>query len=100
VAQVHDLLHYMRYVKKRIDKLERPVCILQGKQDRTVHPSSALYWMYRVQSAYRVVQFFPQSGHLLPLDSEREQVWQAVQDFLSGPANDFSRSLDGNRSLK
>lgn len=83
VAGIHELLNYMMFVKRyRISALQRPTLILQGLKDQTVNRLSAWDWIQSVGSGVRKIEIFSRSGHILPLDVERERVDRAIVTFL------------------
>lgn len=83
VAGVHQLLVYRKWVlHHRISHLARPVLIIQGLQDKTVDPESAWLWAQKIRTSMRQIVMFEQSGHILPLDVDRHQVFMTCQRFL------------------
>lgn len=83
VAGVYQLLAYRKWVlQHRISRLTRPVLIIQGLQDETVDPESAWLWGQKIRSSLRQIVMLEQSGHILPLDVDRQQVFVSCQRFL------------------
>ncbi len=83
VAGVHQLLAYRNWVlQQRIARLTRPVLIVQGFQDKTVAPESAWLWAEKIRSPVRQIVAFEESGHILPLDVDRHDVFMTCRRFL------------------
>lgn len=83
VAGVHQLLVYRNWVlRHRISRMKRPVLLVQGLRDKTVNPESAWLWAQKISSPIRQIVAFKESGHILPLDVDREDVFMTCRRFL------------------
>jgi carboxylesterase len=61
-----------------------PTLIVYGGQDRTVSPEGVLALAHTLRPPPLKVVRLAESGHLLPLDVERERLFQEVGEFLAG----------------
>ena len=55
---------------------------MQGRQDHTIQPRSAQYIYDRVASKEKNIVWLEESGHVITIDIEREQVFTEVSKFL------------------
>ena len=82
LVSVHELLDLIADVKKLLPKVTAPILIMHGEDDHTAQPRSARFIMDNVGSAVKKIITVPNSGHLLPLDENREFVFEEVLDFI------------------
>lgn len=82
LLSIHELLTVIDKTKSSIDKVTAPVLIMHGYDDHTAAPTSANYIYDHVKSGSRRIFWLKESGHLLPLRSERELVFQEAAAFL------------------
>ena len=82
LVSVHELLDLIADVKKLLPKVTAPILIMHGEEDHTAQPRSARFIMDNVGSAVKKIITVPNSGHLLPLDENREFVFEEILDFI------------------
>ena len=80
---VHELIDLIKRSKSCLPQVKSPLLILHSRNDHTASPESAEYIYDRVGSACKEIVWLEKSGHLLPLDTERETVFEKAADFLS-----------------
>lgn len=79
--ELHLLMQETRAVAEQI---RVPVWIGQSRADRTVVPDGA-HWLYGWLSvSHKELHWLEQSGHILTLDREREEVFRRLGEFLHG----------------
>ena len=83
LVSVHELLNCIRYVRGQLSQVQRPLLIMQSHKDHTVQPQSAEYIYENTASQEKRIEWLEESGHLLPVDSERETVFAKTAEFLS-----------------
>ena len=83
-GMIYELILLKRVLMRNLWRVRQPVLVLQGRLDQTVDPAAAQLLMERVGSTDKTLRFFECSGHLLPQDVEREQVWTAAAEWLAG----------------
>ncbi|MED4603992.1 alpha/beta fold hydrolase [Paenibacillus validus] len=72
-----------RFAKRHeLNRISVPTLIIQGRQDQIVHPRSARYIYNRIQGEKELL-YVPKSRHLLCLEPEAAEVFQAVRRFLT-----------------
>ena len=82
---IHELVDVIEATKGCIPKVTAPVLIMHSRDDHTADPRSADYIYAHVSSRVRSVYWLEQSGHLLPLAADREQVFEQSAAFLLSP---------------
>ncbi|MGK7911324.1 MAG: alpha/beta hydrolase [Synechococcus sp.] len=71
------------HTKPAIPNITIPTLIMQAERDRVVDPSGARYLYDTLASAEKELVWLPESDHIIPLDVEREIVFETVASFLS-----------------
>ena len=84
LVSVHELFSLIQQMTQALAAVRRPTLILHSAQDHTADPRSAAYLAEHIASAKTPVVYLKRSGHLLPLDSERDKVFAMTAKFLSG----------------
>jgi carboxylesterase len=77
-----SMMRLLEIVKTDLPRLQAPALILQSDRDETVRPSNGDYIYSRVSSSYKELKRYPRSGHILPVDIEKEQVFAEILSFL------------------
>lgn len=72
----------LRSVRKTLSQVKVPLLLMQGVHDRTIPEDSAQYFFDHVGSGDKEIVWFPNSGHAITVDSEREVVWQKAYEFI------------------
>lgn len=81
LISIHELVEVIEKTKGAIEKVKAPTLIIHSRDDHTAAPVSADYILSHVQGTARIV-WLEKSGHLLPLASERERVFEEAAAFL------------------
>lgn len=82
VLAVGGLLRLIRQVKQELPAVTAPLLIQQARLDKTVKPVSASYIHDRTASVVKQLHFYDQSGHMLPVDADKIDVWRDVIHFI------------------
>ena len=80
---VHELVDTMEWTKARLSEVKVPLLIIHSHEDHTAAPKSADYLYEHVASTEKEILWLKDSGHLLPLDVDRETVFARVADFFA-----------------
>ncbi|MBR0261746.1 MAG: alpha/beta fold hydrolase [Selenomonadaceae bacterium] len=83
LISVHELIDLIADVKNLLPTITTPILIMHGEEDHTAQPRSARFIMDNIGSKSKKIVTVPNSGHLIPLDENREFVFEEVADFLS-----------------
>lgn len=82
LVSVHELLDLIAEVKNILPKVTAPILIMHGEDDHTAQPRSARFIMDNVGSERKFITTVANSGHLLPLDENREFVFEEILSFI------------------
>lgn len=83
-GMIYELIQLKRVLLRNLWRVRQPLLVLQGRLDQTVDPIAAQMLLDRVGSPDKALLFFERSGHLLPQDVERDEVWRAAEGWLRG----------------
>lgn len=82
LVSVHELVDLIDDVKKFLPTVTAPLLVMHGEEDHTAQPRSARFIMDNVGSQSKTFVSIPNSGHLLPLNEQRDLVFDLLTDFL------------------
>jgi carboxylesterase len=82
-SAIYELVRLGQRVRRELPRISTPTLVLQGKRDRVVLPVSAEQIMARLGAHDKQLVWFEQSGHQLPSDVERDEVFQAIAAWLA-----------------
>ncbi|MBR3499026.1 MAG: alpha/beta fold hydrolase [Selenomonadaceae bacterium] len=82
LISVHELVGLIDDAKNFLPKVTAPILIMHGEDDHTAQPRSARFIMDNVGSPDKKIITVPNSGHLLPLDENRDFVFESLLNFL------------------
>lgn len=79
---VRELLRLGTDVKGALHRIQAPLLVVQGAQDKTIRTASAQHVLDGVGSARKELLWLEGTGHIVPVDAERALVWQRVTSFI------------------
>lgn len=79
---LESLLDLIKHIDILLPAIEQPALIIQSRNDHTVRPKSARYIYDVLGSAEKQLIWLEESGHIVTLDSERENVFEILADFI------------------
>ncbi len=80
---VRSALELIEQVKTEVSGIQCPILIIQSQQDSVVDPEGAQDYHRQLGSPHKQLLWLHHSDHLISLDREREQVSQAVCQFVA-----------------
>ena len=80
---VHELLDVIAKVKINLAAVTSPTLIMHSDNDKTADPKSAQYIFEHLGGDKNRICRLKKSGHLLPVDCERDYVFICAADFLT-----------------
>ena len=80
LPQLQQLIHDVRH---NIDLLYAPILVIQSRHDNVINPDSANIIFNSVESIDKNLRWYEQSGHVITLDKERDQLHEEVLTFLN-----------------
>lgn len=85
---VRSLLELIEITKEQLTRVKCPALIIQSQKDGTVNPRSARYIHNNIGSLHKELVWFYNSGHLIVLDKDREDVFSKINVFLKKITNE------------
>lgn len=70
-------------IEKRLYKFDRPVLILQSKNDTVVDPKAAKIIHNKIASKDKQIKWFKTSGHEMLLDLEADAALEAIDEYVA-----------------
>ena len=84
LASVHELIRLQRRVAAGLGRVQAPALVAHGAHDRTADPRNAERILQGLGSARKERQFYPDSGHVVPVDYDGERLAATIAEFLAG----------------
>ncbi|WP_226682407.1 alpha/beta hydrolase [Sutcliffiella horikoshii] len=69
-------------VRNNVDMIYSPTFVVQARHDNMINTDSANIIYNEVESDDKKIKWYEESGHVITLDKEREQLHQDVYEFL------------------
>jgi carboxylesterase len=82
LASVHELMRLQRVVKRLLKTITQPILIAHGALDQTANPVDARTILAEVNSGVREFNIYENSGHVVPVDIDRDALAVDVGEFL------------------
>ena len=79
---IHELDKLVGITARRLPTITAPTLIIASELDPVVAPKNALYLYDHLGAQDKELLWFNKSGHGLPVDVEREEVWAAIDDWI------------------
>ena len=92
LVSLHEMLAILERAKAALPRITVPALILHGRNDRTADAGSALYIRDHIGSAEKTLFWLHRSGHLIPMNEERELVFQQAADFLDATMGQMGKT--------
>jgi carboxylesterase len=73
----------LRLVRRELPQIKVPALIMQGEKDHHIPTDSARLIFEELGSGEKEIIWWPNSGHAITVDSEREAVWARACDFIA-----------------
>ncbi|MGM8212023.1 alpha/beta hydrolase [Virgibacillus sp. W0430] len=73
---------FINDVNKQIDLIYTPTLIVQASKDEMINPKSATYIYDHVETDEKQLKWYKESGHVITLDKERDQLHEDILQFL------------------
>ncbi|UQD53279.1 carboxylesterase [Bacillus methanolicus] len=69
-------------VRNHVDMIYAPIFVVQGRHDKMINIDSANIIYNNVQSDVKKIKWYEESGHVITLDKEKDQLHKDVYQFL------------------
>lgn len=73
---------FVSEVNQSIDLIYTPTMVVQSRQDQIINPESANYIYDNVETDDKQLNWYEESGHVITLDKERDQLHDDIHTFL------------------
>jgi len=84
---VESLMKLQEVVRQELKQIKTPTLIMQGDRDRAIPPESADYIYEHLGSSDKTILHFPNSGHGIQVDAQKETVWAEIKRFIEERVN-------------
>ncbi|MDY7080384.1 MAG: alpha/beta fold hydrolase [Chloroflexota bacterium] len=78
-----SLRQLLRLVRRELSQVQVPILVMQGERDRTIPHDSAQILFDGLGTTDKEIVWWPNSGHCITIDSEREKVWAQTYAFIT-----------------
>lgn len=82
VLQADEVIRFGKRARTALPAVTAPMLIMHSKNDHTVHPSNANLIHDSVGSNTKEIVWFDRSYHVLPLDFDRDEVFDRTYKFI------------------
>ena len=82
VAAAHELLKLQRVTRALLPGIHQPVLVMLGDHDRTINPAGGREVIESVSSTDKTLIWIDNSGHCLPADAGRQEVFRASYKWI------------------
>ncbi|MFJ7510578.1 carboxylesterase [Peribacillus simplex] len=69
-------------VREHVDLIYAPTFVVQGRHDDVINPKSADIIIDAIESPVKKIKWYEESGHVITLDKEKNQLHEDVLEFL------------------
>lgn len=69
-------------VRANVDMIYSPTFVVQARHDHMINTNSANIIYNEVESVFKEIKWYEQSGHVITLDKERDQLHEDIYQFL------------------
>ncbi|MGO4888874.1 alpha/beta hydrolase [Anaerobacillus sp. MEB173] len=76
------LQELMTEVRQQVDLIYSPIFVVQARHDEMINPDSANIIYNEVESIEKDIKWYENSGHVITLDKEKEQLHEDILRFL------------------
>lgn len=81
---LQELQKLISGVREHVDMVYAPAFVVQARHDEMINPDSANIIYDQVESPDKHIKWYEQSGHVITLGPEKEQLHEDILQFLNG----------------
>lgn len=86
ISALHELAQLLATSRATLKQVRCPLLVIQSKQDKTVNPTCAKELMQlAVNARPQTLHWLEESGHVITLGPEREEVFVLSREFIDAP---------------
>lgn len=79
-----ELQQTIQNVRDHVDEVMDPLLVIQAEKDAMINPDSANVIYEEASSDEKDIKWYADSGHVITIDKEKEQVFEDIYEFLEG----------------
>lgn len=79
---LESLQQLIKGVRESVHHISVPTFVVQARQDKVINPESANIIYNELREAKKELKWYEESGHVITLDKEKEQLHKDVHTFL------------------
>jgi esterase/lipase len=72
----------MKKTKKNLEKIKKPLLIIQAKNDPVVNPISAYEIFNEVKSTNKTIKIVDSSSHVIVTQENTQELFDLIYDFI------------------
>jgi carboxylesterase len=76
-----QMTHLQNNVRHHLSKIKAPLLIFQSHADTLVDPKTETYVLNHISSKEKQGVYFEKTSHVMPLDSDREEIFKDIKAF-------------------
>lgn len=69
-------------MRDHLDLIYAPTFVVQARHDEMINPDSANIIYNEIESPVKQIKWYEQSGHVITLDQEKDQLHEDIYAFL------------------
>ncbi|MBU5468267.1 carboxylesterase [Virgibacillus sp. MSJ-26] len=78
----HQIADLIKDVNENVDMIYAPTFVVQARKDEMINPDSASFIYEHVESPVKDMKWYEESGHIITMDKEKDQLHEDVYNFL------------------
>ncbi len=82
VTAVEEVVRAIQAAAARLPQVQCPALLIYSRSDRTVPPDQGWAIYHRLGSRDKTIHWLVHSGHVIPEDIEREEVFEQIERFI------------------
>jgi len=90
VAAIAQLVEFIDHFKKDLNKVDKPIFIMQATNDLTIEPLSAEYIYSNIASEDKLMKNYPGESHIIINKYAKKNVFRDLYDFITKTDNSTS----------
>lgn len=83
IDSIEQLNLLMKKTKKNLEKIEKPLLIIQAKNDPVVNPLSAYEIFNEVKSTNKTVKMIDSSSHVIVTEEDTKELFDLIYEFIN-----------------
>ena len=82
IDSIEQLSLLMKKIRKSLHKIQKPILILQSKNDPVVNPTSAYEIFNEIKSTDKTIKIIDSSNHVVVTQEDTKELFDFIYDFI------------------